>query len=215
LKKMSPILLFICAFVFLLNGCSNTALQLPASAAESLILGQTVIYPTNEPPTITIVNNGKEHEISGIEDYPSKPQISPDARRLAYISPYEFEHIGEVWIYDARNESQKAVITKKDIPEERSASRIVWLDDRYLLVVIRYAYGTMPSPGDLYVYDTERQAFHLLVEVEARQDIDEILIDDKEVIINITTYDDQLTNKTTITKKYNRTTFYEMIKQLQ
>lgn len=110
--------------VLLVAGCS------PAenNSLPRLVLHETVIYPENEPPYIKIKSGDGFEMISEVDEYPSLPQISEDQRKMAYISPFEFDMLGHVWLYEAERGDKRRIVTPDQ--EENgaiSARRVLWL----------------------------------------------------------------------------------------
>lgn len=223
MKKIYKLILSAC-LTMALTGCGNAnnnvqAPDLPDSAApvtEDFILNNdTVIYRDESgPPEIIINDAGNEQVLAGIEDYPSKPEINTSGEQLAYITPFEFEMIGEVMLYDAKTREQTKVITQDLIGENQSVNHIKWLDDRYLLVTTGYAYGTVHSSRQLYAYDQEDQTFELVHKLADHESIKEIHITDNEVMLDLIQYtDDQFNEYTEGQQALDKASLYEQLKK--
>ncbi len=173
-----------------------------------LILGETVIYGDTiineedgdvpQPPSILLISGDQVRILCGRDKNPSQPCISPNRKKLAYISPFEFETIGEVHIYDASNRLDENAVTSTDIPDEYSPKKLFWLDDRYLLAIVGYAYGTVSRGGDLYVYDTiDKRLSFLISENDDKRQITDITADNEDITLDITVYDDDMSDYST------------------
>lgn len=75
------VLIFCLVFSMLLVSCNQST-----DTTSSFLLNESVIYPSDEPPSI---------QISTVNDLPSLPKISLDKTKLSYIAPFDFETFGE------------------------------------------------------------------------------------------------------------------------
>lgn len=183
------------------------------SSTNLLVHDKSVFYPKEGPKSIKIVRDETEITISGQEEYPSPPDISPDKLRLAYISPFEFELAGEVFVYTVEKDSPEKIVDLNDFPDSKSAHRIAWLDDQNLLIVIQSTYGTMSTGGSLAVYNFEIENLIPIEEFNSRQSVWEITVNNNMVTLQIAAYDDNLMNYTLENKVYTKDQIYEVIKQ--
>ncbi|MCL2164253.1 MAG: DUF4652 domain-containing protein [Oscillospiraceae bacterium] len=115
--------------------------------------------PTNGPTILPV-------------DYPSIPKISYDRAKVAFLSPFEWEAISKLYIFDT--ESNLAAFSSgvypvleeaafPDINDQATPTSISWLDNRHLLVVVQFAYGTVTVGGDVYLFDTEANSSQRIV----------------------------------------------------
>jgi outer membrane lipoprotein-sorting protein len=184
--------------------------------AEGLVLDTTVFYrkAENNLSEIVVKKDGKEKIICEGDNYPAKPSISADKKKLAYISPYEFEVIGEVFMYNYLKDTNKAIITHKDIPENLAPKKLSWFDDRYLLVIMGYAYGTVSMGGDLYVYDTVDDKMALLIEAgDEKGEISDVRIEQDAVKLDIVVFNDDFTEYEIEESSYGFKEFLDRIKE--
>ncbi len=216
MKRYISLLLAMTVISLIITGCSQKSGTSDSKAAEDLVLDTTVFYRRieNNLPEIIVKKNGKEKMICEGNDAPSKPSISPDKKKLAYISPYEFEVIGEVFLYNHLNDIHKAVITHKDIPENLAPKKISWFDDRYLLAIMGYAYGTVSIGGDLYVYDTVDEKMALLInQDEQKGEISDIKVEQDSVKLDVAVFNDELTDYKIEESSYGLKEFLDMIEK--
>lgn len=173
------------------TGCSQGPSTNPLS---ELIINESVLYPENEPPFIKIKREGKWEEISKIDDYPSKPEINADKTKLAFISPYEFEMAGDVWLYDALKDENRKIFSHDQAGEGSSASYIHWVDNEHMVILIGYTIGTISSNHTLYLLNIEDNKLQQLFQVENSQDIRNVKINnDKTISFDIATYNEEST----------------------
>ncbi len=150
-----------------------------------------------------IVKDGDEVKI--INDYyPSEPVISPDKSRLVYISPYEWEKIGQLYLYDARNEENEIILGTDDIPEQDSVKQVHWVNDEYLITIVGYGMGTVSVGGDVYLTDIENEVSKKIFEAENRQEVKNIKITEDEIIFEIAEFDENYLEYDIIDQEYEK-----------
>lgn len=186
--------LFLLLAGLLLNGCSPEAGRSP----DRLVMNETVAYPDNEPPSIKIKGgDGKWEEISSIDDYPSKPAVSPDQTKLAFISPYAFEMAGEVWLYDAASAKKEKRFTLEQAGTDQTARTVLWFDDEHLIILTGYTFGTISSNRTLYLLNTKDDQLQKLYEAETNQDIRDLTLSGgTSVSFQLATYNENGTDFT-------------------
>lgn len=84
-------------------------------------------------------------------DFPSKPVISPDGSKAAYISPLEWECIGNLYILDLSTGEKKTLIAPEDdlsVPKE-----VIWIDKENLAVILGFGMGTVAIGGNVFTYN--------------------------------------------------------------
>lgn len=172
------------SMLLLFSSCSSS------DKSTNLILGENVLYPDNEPATITVISGDKKEVISAVDMLPSKPEISPDTTKMAFISPLEMEVYGEVWLYTAKSGERKLMITREQLGKEESPKQLLWYDDSHLLVINGNAEGTISSNRHLLLYDLENNQLNSLMQVDKNQDIRKMSLQESKVILEVATYND-------------------------
>ncbi len=84
---------------------------------------------------------------------PSKPLISPDKKRVAWIDNLAFEVIGTPWVYSVESISMRQVMPLPYNLEPHAnytAKQVVWQDNQHLAMVWGYGFGTVTQGGDVY-----------------------------------------------------------------
>lgn len=158
--------------LLLAAGCTEPADVRPAS----LVPGESIRYPEDEPPYIQVKVGEEWVEISDVDTYPAKPAIAPNGQRMAYISPYEFEMAGEVWLYRSGDRKAEVLLDRHDFAEAETPYQLIWLDDDRLAMVSGYQYGTVPSLRLLDEVDIHTGARHTLLELPERESILELAL---------------------------------------
>lgn len=174
-----------------------TQKQEPAPKQLSIKLtgDKLVIYREQESglykPSITVKSGQKVTILNN--NYPSLPVVSPDKNKIAYISPAEWEDLGKVFIYNAVTGQNELAMGRKIIPDQKTPKVLAWLDNRYLLCIIGYAYGTITVGGDLYLLDTSSKKLSLIKKNDGpRQEIKDLKVDAKGVTIFIANFNEKM-----------------------
>lgn len=95
-------------------------------------------------------------------DFTSEPQISPDNQRAIFISPLEWETVGSLFLLDLTTGNIEEIISPFD---QNTSKEAVWLNDRYIAVIIGFADGTIAVGGDIYIYDVDSHKLRRLTRV--------------------------------------------------
>lgn len=200
--------LTLCLFIgLLLVGCSNNS---NITSAE-LIIDKTFLFPENEPPFIKVKREGDWEEISTVNDYPSKPEISINKTKLAFISPFEFEMVGEVWLYDVLIDENKKIFNQDQLGEGNSAKDLLWVDNDNLVILIGNTFGTVSSNHILYLLNTKDNKPHQIFEGNDIQDIRDLKLNSgTSISFNIVMYNEDSTSYISEAKTLDITNFITM-----
>ncbi|WP_208414495.1 DUF4652 domain-containing protein [Paenibacillus castaneae] len=179
--------MFVLLGIFL-TSCSSKAPS--GDSTQGLILGGNVLYPENEPTSI-VLKKGKNSEIlSDVDDYPSRPEVSPDQAKMAYIAPFEFEMAGDVWMYIFSSGEKLKLIMKEAFGADCSVKKLLWADNDHLLVLVGNKVGTVSSNRELYVYDQSSNISKSILKTDENQDIQDLAIHANHIEFNMATYND-------------------------
>ncbi|MGI6669648.1 MAG: DUF4652 domain-containing protein [Acetivibrionales bacterium] len=155
-----------------------------------------VFYEAEPEALLKLVRKSGE-EIIICDNMPSPPSISPDGKMIAYLSPYEWEVLSDVFIYHLdknRNENVlngEKLAANKNIREHFTPKKAVWLDNRHLLVIIQYAYGTVAQGGDLFVYDTMEDNLRLLIKTDQDEQVTDMRVEDGTLYLDVIYFMDE------------------------
>lgn len=130
----------------------------------------------------------------------SYPEISPDKKKIAYINAVDFELIGNICIYDI-NSKRNSQVTNYYYGQNDTAKVTRWLDNRYILAIIGFGFGTVSQGGSLYVYDTQTDRLSLLITPEKKTEIKDFAILEDKIIFNIVRWTDEIINDYIIERK--------------
>lgn len=105
------------------------------------------------------------------ENFPSKPILSPDNKKAIYISPYEWELIGDIYVVHLDTYEKEKIYESNN--KDLTPKDITWINDNEIGIILGYPYGTVATGGDIYRYNIKEKELHLLYEFH-----DEIQITD-------------------------------------
>lgn len=149
---------------------------------------------------ITVSFNETEIKVSNInsikclcKEFCSQPQISPLKNRMAFASPYIWESVGELYIYDFINENMKVLI-KDRLPNQHTIKKIEWLNNDSLILIIGLAYGTISLGGNLYLYNYLTDELNLIVEKIGSEEIKDFNICGKQINLEVAQFDENYMN---------------------
>ncbi|KNY29430.1 DUF4652 domain-containing protein [Pseudobacteroides cellulosolvens] len=151
------------------------------------------IYYSEEK--VILLKSGEKHTLLNdiyIDEFASSPVLSPDKKNIAYISPYEFELNGNVYVFDTITETSKKVI-QVDVKKEDSAKVVKWLDNDRLLVIIGFGKGTVSRGGNLYLYNLKTGELKAIKEVNEMEEIVDINVGTEGPVIDIITWNEEYT----------------------
>lgn len=171
------VMILLLAITLAVSGCTASQGGVPDDQAPSLVLGESVLYPESEPPFIRVKNIDDWVEISSVDAYPSAPAISPDGQRLVYIAPFEFEMAGEVYLYETGGLEATVLLDRTAFPSEQTPYQLLWLNERKLVVLSGYQFGTIPSRRLLLEADVLTGSVRKITELPEGQDIREMEYD--------------------------------------
>ncbi|MTI47941.1 DUF4652 domain-containing protein [Sporosalibacterium faouarense] len=173
--------------------------------------GSTLLYKSDELGGKSEISvQLSEGEAVICDKKPSVPAVSPYRKKVAYIDMVLWETIGDVYLYDVIQRTNKVIIKKEiDFDHEYTPSKLAWLDDNNLLVIIKYAYGTRTVGGDLYLHNVNDEEFLLTIKPEGYDQISDIIVEGDKVTIEYTKFQNgsQLSSYTEV---YNRDEILDM-----
>lgn len=79
---------------------------------------------------------------------------SPTRAKVLLTPQYGWEEGGALYVYSKSNGLKEIINAKATNGDQHYPSGALWLDERYILYISSYMYGTVPS-GDLQIFDTE------------------------------------------------------------
>ncbi len=178
----------------------------PASA-KPLVLNENVIYKSGLFSYLNVIkDDGTELIISDEETLPAEPVISPDKSSLLYISPGEWEELGELFLYRSGWDKAEVLIPRSAMNSNDTPKKVLWLDNENALVIIGFTYGTVSAGGELYHLNVKDGQLHRLFTDETpelRTEIKSVYIDEADgkrlLSIEIAEFNKDVTHYKTMT----------------
>ncbi len=168
MKKKYPLLLIL-FIVFLLTACASK--QQEHSSGEHSSQVEDESGTEEKTPTEKEKDDGDlydielNHETNALElkkegtktivladNQPSEPINSPNGEYAVYLAPFEWEEISDLFLVNLKDGSQKKLVEGNS---ESKPKKVIWEDDKHVLVIIGYPYGTVSVGGNIYRVDIE------------------------------------------------------------
>ncbi|SEN88569.1 protein of unknown function [Mesobacillus persicus] len=105
------------------------------------------------------------------ESNPSEPLKSPNGEMAAYISPYGWEELSDLYLVDLQDGSQSILVTNDS---ESKPKEFIWQDDDHVLVIIGYPHGTVNVGGDIYRINIETNEKEEIVSTDDKVEITDL-----------------------------------------
>lgn len=117
----------------------------------------------------------------------SAPSINKSNDKLIYISPFEWEQLGSLMLYDLNlNKLSKLEIC---IPQNFTIKKVEWLNDFSILLIVGFAYGTVSVGGDLYTYNFFTKNLKKILELNKNEEIKDFEITDNKIYLEKVIFD--------------------------
>lgn len=143
-----------------------------------------IVYISEEK---IVINNDKEEYIN--DRMPSLPIVSTNNRKCAFIAPYAWEVIGDLYVYDFIKNTCEIVLKAEDMKQQKCIKKILWKDENELYLIIGMAYGTVSRGGNLYKFNViNKHLEEIFTCVKAEEVVDFSLINEK-LQLNIIKFD--------------------------
>lgn len=128
----------------------------------------------NENNTVELKKEGEDTVVLS-DQYPSEPVKSPNGQHAAYLAPFEWEEISDLYIVDLKEGSQKKLIEGNS---ESKPKNVIWENDEHVLVILGYPYGTVSIGGNIYRVNIETGNQEQLTDYEDETQITDFHIED-------------------------------------
>lgn len=127
-------------------------------------------------------------------DFDTVPEVSADGQKILFISPFEFEMKGHLYIYDFNNQSLDKVRVSGD---DFSVKLARWYSNDEILFIEGYTYGTVARGGILYKLNCRTGQVDLVLDLnDDRLQISDVYMKDGKWYYEVTVYDDQMNTYT-------------------
>lgn len=142
-----------------------------------------------------IIEEGQELNL--LEDtYASIPELSSDQKKIMFISPFEWEVIGNLYIYDLETKYLDIVL-KADYSTQETIKQAIWYDQNTVYFIKGLAYGTVTRGGTVYKINlTSKVIEELPIELDDYSEVSHIEMDDHILKLTITVHNQDATDFT-------------------
>ncbi|WP_338472901.1 hypothetical protein R4Z10_09335 [Niallia sp. XMNu-256] len=89
--------------------------------------------------TVNLIKPGEKPIVLSDRD-PSEPVKSPNGKKAAYLSPFGWEELSDLFIVDLQDGSQHVLVSTD---YENKPKDVIWEDDDHVLVIIGFPHGTI------------------------------------------------------------------------
>lgn len=110
----------------------------------------------------------------------SKPSINADKDKIIYISPLEWEQLGDLMLYNLNSENLEK-LEVPNIPINSTIKKAEWLTSDKLLLIIGHAYGTISLGGNLYTYDLIKKELNKIIKLSKYEEIKDFEVKEKKI----------------------------------
>jgi hypothetical protein len=107
-------------------------------------------YVDDNQVIIQVDPTGKEVVIA--DDFPSRPEYSPDKKKAIYISPLEWECPGSLYLYNLENGYITELIPP-NFKNQNIPKYAIWLNSETIATIIGFGDGTVSVGGNVYIYN--------------------------------------------------------------
>ncbi len=122
------------------------------------------------------------------------PEISPSNDQMIFISPYAFEDIGSLYLYDFETETLEIII-EKELSESSTVKKCKWYDDNTIIYIDGFSHGTITRGGNLNKYDLLTGESEILISFnDYRKEVSDIYLEEGKWFYEVTVFDEDAIN---------------------
>jgi hypothetical protein len=125
-------------------------------------------------------------------EYRSKLRMNPSSNYGAYISPQEWEMVGNIYIKNMLTDEVRK-LTHYKMNSSTTPKKLRWINDTLLLVIAGYTWGTITVGGNLYVVDSRNGMFYPVIETSPGQEVAEMRIHKNSIVLRIAHHNNDMT----------------------
>lgn len=180
-----------------LDSAENTDTEEPEKNEDNSEKEETTVIKGNdvqyneEDKSVQLIKADGSTEVLAARSA-TEPVKSPDSKKAAYVSPVEFEELGDVYIVNLEEGKQEVLISSED---QQTPKKVIWEDDNNILVIIGQAYGTVGVGGNIYRVNLETKEKNALTNYEGDIQITDLKIENGILKYNGIKYTDDNFNE--------------------
>ncbi|MPM19796.1 hypothetical protein SDC9_66222 [bioreactor metagenome] len=146
----------------------------------------SIVYSIGEK---LVIYNNKEEYIN--DRMPSIPVVSPEKYKCAFIAPYEWEAIGDLYIYDFKKNTSEIVIKAETMKNQNCIKKVVWHNEDELYLIIGPAYGTVSKGGNIYKFNIQNKKLETVLVCKEREEVTDLNILNEKAELKIIRFDNE------------------------
>lgn len=123
------------------------------------------------------------------DNYPSRPVFSPNEFLAAYISPFEWEKKGKVYLINFNTLEHKEIYVPSD--DKLNPKKIIWIDNIHLAMILGHTYGTIGTGGNIFIFNIENNVLNQLTHFSEEIQITDVKINSNILYISGNKYTDK------------------------
>lgn len=147
--------------------------------------GVVVFYSEDN---VVLLGSSKEQKVI-VDELVSCPAISPDQKCFVYVAG-EMDYPRYISLYDIEAMKSKILFETDYSNGMNTPKAAAWLNNRYLLVIVGYAYGTVNLGGNLYAYDMEDGKMTLIFAAGEKSEFLDVRINGDQVVLKVMDWQD-------------------------
>lgn len=146
-----------------------------------------LIYDEDHHSILQISPAGVKTMIS--DDFPSRPEYSPDQKKAIFISPLEWETPGTLYLYDL----ESGRLTELIKPDENDyiPKYAVWINNEIISIIIGYGMGTVSVGGNMFLFDTLTNQLKKITHYDSKIQVTKLTLDDSCLSLDGIEYTDK------------------------
>ena len=152
---------------------------------------KVTLYYKYQYPIIVSINSKLTVLTDSMDAY---PEISPSNDKMIFISPYAFEDIGSLYLYDFETEVLEELVEKK-LSESSTIKKCKWYDDNTILYIDGFSHGTVTRGGNLNKYDFLTGESEILISFnDYRKEVSDIYFENGKWFYEVILFDEDAIN---------------------
>lgn len=112
-----------------------------------------LIYDETKEALVQINPSGQKTVIA--DNFPSRPEYSPDKTKAIYISPLEWECPGSLYLFNLESGCINELVSTDD--NLNTPKYAIWIDDKTIALIIGFGWGTSSIGGNVFTYNIDNK----------------------------------------------------------
>ncbi|PFS55015.1 hypothetical protein COK41_26230 [Bacillus cereus] len=158
-----------------------------------------LLYNRTDNQIDLIYNNSVKKSLTN--SIASKPIKSPDGTRAVYMTPFEWEALTKLYMFNLQSGENVELIGPLDayfntvqdgtyVPKD-----VIWINDNILAVIIGYAYGTVSEGGNIFIYNLDEKKLNKITSFESKKQATKLKYEENSLKYEGIEYIDDIMNE--------------------